>query len=306
MIAHWRSRYEKAFLTIARAVTVGAAYVSATPIPGLTSSFVAIFTALLPFDIMVASARPPISVRDWEKFFAVLRPRILSTASTLLKGVTVGAVIGSLALLGLPKVIGAVLTSGLSYVWAVGTRHAISTYVSILSGLALFERLSSLDAVETVRIIQEIISVTITSGGGTFTALIAGWGVGLITGAVTRAFLSRPYRSLRSSAYELPIEMRPFNEVLHVGEKSLVVSAKVEEGAPVAHRSLAESNLREKWRTTVLSVKRGDEELVMPKGAVVLLPGDELMLLTDRDQSAEMYDQFKAPAEEPVRETSVE
>ena len=82
------------------------------------------------------------------------------------------------------------------------------------------------------------------SAGGTFTALVMGWGIGLITGALTRLFLSRPYRSLRSSAYEAPLEMRPFNEVVHVGERSLVVSAVVEEGAPLAGLTLAESGLR--------------------------------------------------------------
>lgn len=289
-----RDKYEKVFLIFARAVTVGIAYVSAIPIKGLTSSFVAIFTALLPFDLIVASAHPLVRFQEWKNFFSVLRPRVLSTASTLFKGIMVGTAIGILGIFGLPRVLGVVLTSGLAYVWAVHTRHAISTYVSILSGLALFERLIALEVVGTVPIVQEILGVIASSGGGTFLGLIAGWIVGLITGSVTRLFLSRPYRSLRSAAYDLPLEKRPFDEVLQIGQTSLLVVAKVEEKAPVAHLTLAESNLREEWHTMVLSVKRGGEEFVMPKGSFVILPGDELVMLTEREFVDSLHQQLKA------------
>lgn len=300
MIGWERSKYERIWLAFARAVTVGTAYVVTQFIPGSTSSFVAIFTSLLPFDIFVALVRPPLRPKDWEQFFTVLRPRIVSTAVTLGKGVSVGAGVGIAAIVGLPYWIGAVLTSGLAYVWAVETRHAISTFIAVISGLSLFERLSNLQAVETWPIILETAQAIALSAGGTFTALVMGWGIGLITGALTRLFLSRPYRSLRSSAYEAPLEMRPFNEVVHVGERSLVVSAVVEEGAPLAGLTLAESGLREKWGTTILSIKRNDDELVMPKGPERLLPGDQVMLLTQRDQSPKMLDQFKAKPVEPA------
>ncbi|HLS90191.1 MAG TPA: TrkA C-terminal domain-containing protein [Limnochordia bacterium] len=294
MIRWDRSRYERTWLILSRAITVGIAYVSTQFIPGSTSSFVAIFTSLLSFDLFVAMARPPLRPSDWEQFFEALRPRILSTAITLGKGVLVGAVIGICAILGLPYWIGAVLTSGLAYVWALNTRHAISTFVSVIAGLSLYERLSHLEAVETLAIVKESAAAIALSTGGTFTALVMGWSVGLLTGGLTRLFLSRPYRSLKSAAYELPLEMRPFNEVVHVGERSLVASATVEEGAPLAYRSLAESGLKEKWGTTILSIKRDGEEIVMPKGTTVLLPGDQVMLLTERDQSPAMLDQFRA------------
>lgn len=295
MIRLKRDKYERRFLALARALTIGAAYVCATPIPGLTSSFVAIFTSLLPFDLIVASMRPPVGPSEWKHLFGVLRPRILSTASTLLQGVSLGAVIGILTVLGLPSVIGAVLTAGLAYTWAFNTPHVISAYVALISGLALFERLAALEAVETVRIAEEIGSVIATAGSGTFLALIAGWGVGLITGSATRLLLSRPYRSLRSAAYEPPIEKRPFNEVLRVGEQAVLISLRVEEGAPVAHRSLAESNLRERWHTTVLLIRRESEEHALPKGSAVLLPGDELLLIAAKDQLQHLYEQFQTP-----------
>jgi len=284
---------------LARAITVGAAYVVVSPIPGLTSSFVAIFTALLPFDIFVALASPLVRLRDWEQFLVVLKPRVLSTASTLAKGIVVGAFFGILTLFGFPIVLGAVFTAGLAYVWALETRHAISTYVSIISGLALFERLSGLEVIETAQIVSETAFAIALSVGGTFTALIAGWGVGLVGGSVTRIFLSRPYRSIRSSAYELPLAMRPLREVIHVGEKSVVASAKVEEGALLAHRTLAESGLRETWGTTILSIKRKGDEVVMPKGDATLLPGDQVMLITESEHASSVFDQFKAPAAEP-------
>lgn len=294
MIGWERSKYERAWLTFARAVTVGTAYFLTHSIPGSTSAFVAIFTSLLPFDIFVALVRPPLRPKDWEQFFIVLRPRVISTAVTLAKGVAVGAVVGIAAIVGLPYWIGAVLTSGIAYVWALETRHAITTFVAVISGLSLFERLTNLEAVETWPIVFETVQTITFYAGGTFTALAIGWIIGLISGAVTRLFLSRPYRSVRSSAYEAPLEMRPFNEVVHVGERSLVASAVVEEGAPLAYLTLAESGLKEKWHTTILSIKRNQDEIVMPKGSERLLPGDQVMLLTERDQSPAMLDQFKA------------
>lgn len=302
-----RDKYEKALLTLARSITVGAAYVSATPIPGLTSSFVAIFTSLLPFDMLVASARPPFKRDDWRRFITVLRPRVLSTAVTLLKGVAIGAAVGISTLLGVPDIVGAVLTVGMAYVWARRTPYAISSYVAILSGLALFERLSSLEIVATVPIVTEIVGVILRSGGGTFLALLAGWGVGFITGSITRTFLSRPYRSVHSAAYDLPMEMRPFNEVLHVGGKSVVVTTRVEAGAAAAGKSLADMRLRDEWNTTVLSIKRGDEEIVMPRGAVVLQPEDGLTLLTEEDASSDVFAFFearRAPADSTAKSSS--
>lgn len=290
-----RADYEPGLLVLARAFTVGVAYVSASPIPGLTSSFVAIFTSLLPFDMIVASARPPISVDEWNGLVAMVRPRIVATAITLLKGVAIGAIMGIGVVLGLSHQLGAVFTAGLSYIWALSTRHNISTYVALLSGLALFDRLAHLDAVETVRVLQEIATAILSSGGGTFMALIAGWIVGLLTGSVTRVVLSKPYRSLRSSAYDLPMEMRPFNEVLHIGENSFILTGTVEADASLAGLSLAESRLRQRFGATVLAVNRNGDEIVMPKGDLVLAVGDELTLLTPREHSPDVYAQLHGP-----------
>ena len=135
---------------------------------------------------MVASTHPPLRLADWKHFFLVLWPRVVSTAITLLKGVAVGAVFGIVGLLGLPFVIGAVLTSGLAYVWASSTRHNISTYVALIGGLSLFERLASLEVVETWTVIREIATTIVLAGGGTLLGLALGWGVGFVVGSVTR------------------------------------------------------------------------------------------------------------------------
>src|SRR5690606_4982071 len=113
-----REKYERALLILARAVSVGFAYVLAAPIPGLTSSFVAIFMSLIPFDLMVAAPRPLLSVNEGKQLVTVVRPRLRSTAVTLLKGVTVGIGLGALTLLGFPETMGRALTAGLAYVWA--------------------------------------------------------------------------------------------------------------------------------------------------------------------------------------------
>lgn len=289
-----RERYELALLTLARAVTIGMSYVSAVPIPGLTSSFVAIFTSLLPFDIMVASSRPPVRLEDWRHFFGVLWPRVESTAITLLKGVAVGTVLGIAALLGLPFLAGAVLTSGLAYVWASTTRHNISTYVALIGGLSLFERLAELEVVETWAVIRAIVGTVALSGGGTMLGLGFGWLIGFVVGSITRLFLSRPYRSLQSAAYDPPLERRPFAELMRLSDRTVVAMVKVEEGAAVAHQSLTALDLPAKWQTTVLSVKRRDEEIVTPHGSFVLEPGDELFILTDRDFAEAVKQQFKA------------
>lgn len=303
MMRFQRDRYEVALLTLARAVTVGMAYVSSVPIPGLTSSFVAIFTSLLPFDIMVASTRPPLRLEDWRHFFGVLWPRVESTAITLLKGVAVGTVFGIAALLGLPFPVGAVLTSGLAFVWAAMTRHNISTYVALIGGLTLFERLAALEAVDTWAVIRAIVGTVVLSGGGTFLGLGFGWIIGFVVGSVTRLFLSRPYRSLQSAAYDPPLERRPFAELMRLSDRTAVAAVTVEEGAPAANRSLAALELPARWHTTVLSVKRGDEEIVMPRGDFVLRPGDELFILTDRDYAEAVKWQFKPADPAPASAT---
>lgn len=305
-----REKYERALLILARAVSVGFAYVLAAPIPGLTSSFVAIFMSLIPFDLMVAAPRPLLSVNEGKQLVTVVRPRLRSTAVTLLKGVTVGIGLGALTLLGFPETMGRALTAGLAYVWATRTPHLISSYVAIMSGLSLYEGIQGLlhaeippelAGLETPlalggAALWTIARDTLFSAAGTFLGMAIGWAVGGAVGSVTRLFLSRPYRSLQSQAYEQPITKKPFDQVLHIGEQNVLVTTVVETGAPLAYRSLAEARLRQEFRATVLQVQRADEEVAMPPGSFVLLPGDELLVLVVREMLEELRSQLQAPA----------
>ena len=54
--------------------------------------------------------------------------------------------------------------------------------------------------------------------------------------------LSRPYRTLQSSAYRAAVEHRRFSDILHLSDRTMLAS--VRGGAVVAHRSLAELDLR--------------------------------------------------------------
>lgn len=290
-----RTDYEPVLLTVLRAFTAGAAYVAASPARGLTSSFVAIFGSVLAFDMIIASTRPPVRQTDWQQLIARLLPRIVGTTITLLKGVAVGAVMGVAVIVGMPAMLGAVFTPGLSYMWALSTRNNISNFVAILSGLALFEQLSTLEAAGTVQILQVVFAAVVSSGGSTFLALMAGWIVGLLTGSIVRPMLSKPYRSLRSAAYDLPLEMRPFNEVLQIGQNNVIITARVARDAPLADVMLADSRLGERWDVTVLTIKRGSEEYIMPTGEVFFMPGDNVTLLTPRAHAEELREQFRRP-----------
>jgi len=310
-----REKYERAFLVLARAVTVGLAYFIASPIPGLTSSFVAIFMSLLPFDLMVAAPRPLWSRQEWRQSLTVMRPRLRATAVTLLKGVSVGAAFGILAVLGFPRTLGAVLTTGLAYVWATRTPHLVSSYVAIISGLSLYELLAQVPDFEVPAALAPlpetgakglaVLWVALTniffSAGGTFLGMALGWIVGALTGSVTRLFLSRPYRSLQSQAYDPPVTKKPFDQVLPISDRDALFTGRVEERAPLARRALAECRLRERYQATVLSVRRGEHEVVMPTGAFVILPGDELLMLARREHLDEVRAQLEAaPEGEPA------
>ncbi|HLT58681.1 MAG: hypothetical protein LOD91_01830 [Limnochordales bacterium] len=307
-----REKFERAFLLLARACTVGLAYVLASPIEGLTSSFVSIFMSLLLFDLMVAAPRPLLSVQEWKQFLEIVRPRVRSTAVTLLKGLAVGLFFGTLTVLGLPEMLGAVLTVGLAYVWATRTPYVISSYVAIMSALALFENMAMVAALEEADLPRDIVAdlgpgsrailyalqvvwTSLESGTGTFLGLMAGWVVGAVTGFITRRFLSRPYRSLQSQAYDLPIAKKPFDQVMPVGDSSVLFRERVQAGAPVAYQSLAQSQLRERYGATVLAVRRAGEDVVAPPGSFVLMPGDEVLVLVDAGQAAAVQDQLHAP-----------
>ncbi len=118
----------------------------------------------------------------------------------------------------------------------------------------------------------------------TFLALLIGWLVGIVIGSFTRLFLPRGYRSVKSSAYEQPLWMRSFRDVLHLGEDTVLLQIELSEESALAYHSLAEVGLSKDLGVQVLSIIRSPEEIIAPKGADVLLPLDQLVVIVPAGQ----------------------
>lgn len=270
-------------ISFARAFTVGLAYYSVHNFPGLTSSFVAIFVALLPFDLMVAMPNLKTRWAAVKQIILVVIPRISATALTLLKGLLIGIAFGTITRLGLPVFFGAVLTAGLGYSIAVATKGNISGYVGMIAGLSVFGEIVTAPLVAE-ELLGTVLKVSLIVSYGTFGALLAGWGVGLLVGILTRLCLPRGYRYLKSSAYDQPLEYKPFNEVMGTGDNMTLVSLTVQEGSEFAWRTLAQIAIKERFYAHVLSIQRGHEHITSPGGKDYLLPHDEVVIWVPKHQ----------------------
>lgn len=287
-----KNKWTIRFIVSARAFAVGTAYYLVKGIPGLTSSFVAIFVALLLFDLTVAMPKFSLKLKYWLDLFDVILPRVSGTALTLVKGIFIGFVFGGLVQLGLPPFFGAVFTIGLGYHAAVEVKGNISSYVGILSGLTVFEQIIQIPALSPT-LIPDIGGTVLTITYATFTALFTGWLCGVSVGAVTRLFLPRGYRSKRSSAYELPLYLQPLKTVLHTDDDMAVVKMLVEERSPLAYQPLYKSGLRENYNTSVLSIIRGPKDTIVPMGDDVIHPGDTLVLIIPTIYAREVLELMK-------------
>ncbi|NLM68956.1 MAG: hypothetical protein GX177_03020 [Firmicutes bacterium] len=279
-----RPSWSVRLIVVMRALTVGLAYFLIIDMPGLTSSFVAIFVGLLAFDLIVAMPKFSFRLKHWRELITLLLPRITGTTITLSRGLFIGAVVGGLAQLGLPVFLGGVLTIGLGYNMAERVKGNISTYVGMLAGLTVYDQIIRIPQLSPTLLMDmggTILQVVYT----TFTALFVGWFCGLITGILTRLILPRGYRTVRSSAYDPPLSMQPINKVLHADETTSLVKLIVSETSPLAYKNLAESGLRETYQTTVFAIYRKDQDVVAPKGQEQILPGDTLVLIMPTEQS---------------------
>lgn len=275
-------------IVVMRAFTVGLAYFLIIDMPGLTSSFVAIFVALLPFDLIVAMDKFSLKPKHWRALFTLLLPRVTATTITLARGLIIGAVVGVLTQLGLPVFLGGVLTIGLGYHVALKVKGNISTYVGMLGGLTVFDQIIHIDQLSPTLLMDiggTILQVVYT----TFTALFVGWACGVVTGIATRLLLPRGFRSVLSSAYEQPLKMQPVKDVLHADENHTLVKLVIPETSPLAHKVLAESGLRENYQANVLAIYRKGQDIVEPKGQDQILPGDTLVLVMPASQTDRVY-----------------
>ncbi|MFB5065627.1 MAG: cation:proton antiporter regulatory subunit [Candidatus Wallacebacter cryptica] len=279
-----RQSWNVCLIVVMRALTVGLAYFLIIDMPGLTSSFVAIFVGLLAFDLIVAMPKFSLRPKHWRELVTLLLPRITGTTITLARGLIIGAVVGGLAQLGLPVFLGGVLTIGLAYNMAERVKGNISTYVGMLAGLTVYDQIIRIPQLSPTLLMDmggTILQVVYT----TFTALFVGWACGVVTGVFTRLILPRGYKTVRSSAYDPPLSMQSIKSVLHVDETTSLMRVEVTEFSPLAHKTLAESGLRENYQATVFAIYRKEKDIVGPKGQEQLLPGDTLVLIMPTEQS---------------------
>lgn len=281
---HRGSKLTIAFILTARAIVVGVAYYLVREIPGLPSSFVAVFAGFLAFDIIVAMPKFSLRIKHWVQMIVVLLPRLSATALALSAGLGLGGLFGALTKIGLPVVAGAVLSLGLAYSAAERIKANISSYVGMISAIALFDqivRLESLSETWWYDLGGPILQMVY----GTFVGLVMGWFVGVCVGVITRLFLPRGYRSVRSSAYERPLWMRSFRDVTRFGDDMVVMQVEVGDGAPIAYRTLAELQLASIYGIRVLSIFRTPEEVISPRGEDVILPTDQLTVVLPAEQA---------------------
>lgn len=280
------------FILIMRSIVVGLAYYLVRGVPGLTSSFVAIFVGFLAFDLIVSMPKFSLRLRYWKELLFLVMPRISATALTLGAGLFLGVLFGALTKVGLPIVVGAVFTLGLSYSVAGEVKGNISSYVGMVAGIEMFDRIEGL-SFRGDEWLQDLAGPAGQMFYGTFLALLIGWLAGVAIGSLTRLFLPRGYRSLKSSAYNQPLWMRSFREVIHLDQDKILLQIELSEQSPLVYRTLAEIGLGRELGIQVLSIIRSPEEIITPRGADVLLPLDQLVVILPTDQTNTLFELTK-------------
>ncbi|HBN96452.1 MAG TPA: hypothetical protein DDZ66_09120 [Firmicutes bacterium] len=271
------------FIMVMRSIVVGVAYYLVREIPGLTSSFVSIFVGFLAFDMIVAMPKFSFRFRHLRDLSLLLLPRISGTALSLGGGLALGVLFGSLTKVGVPVLVAAVFVIGLSYSLSARIKGNISSYVGMIAAVDMFDRIVRLEYF-TEYWVQDLAGPAGTLIYSTFLALLIGWLVGIVIGSLTRLFLPRGYRSVKSSAYEQPLWMRSFRDVMHLDDDRVLLQIELSEDSALAYHSLAEVGLGRDLGVQVLSIIRSPDEITSPKGADVLLPLDQLVVVVPGHQ----------------------
>ncbi|HPT83516.1 MAG TPA: TrkA C-terminal domain-containing protein [Limnochordia bacterium] len=287
-----RKKLAIVFISAMRAIVVGVAYFLVRDLPGLTSSFVSIFSGFLSFDLIVAMPKFSIRLRHLKDLFVVLLPRMSATALSLAGGLVVGVLFGGLTRLGLPVLAGAVLTVGVSYSFASQVKGSISSYVGLVSAVEMFDRIGRISSF-TDEWLQDLAGVAGQLVYGTFLALLMGWLVGIMIGIATRLFLPRGYRTVKSPAYAQPLWMRSFKDVTHFGEDKVLLQIELSEDSPLVYHTLAEVGLGRDLGVQVISIIRSPQEIISPRGSDVLLPLDQLVVVAPSAQAQNLISLMK-------------
>ena len=272
------------FILVARSIVVGVAYYLVSGLPGVTSSFVAIFVGFLAFDLIVAMPKFSLRLKHWKSMVFLVLPRISATAIALAAGLAMGIIFGALTKIGLPVVVGAVLSLGLSYNIANAIKGNISGYVGMISGIAMFDEIVHLEALSEEWIL-DLAGPAAQVFYGTFMALVLGWFVGVVVGSITRLFLPRGYRSVKSQAYNQPLRMRSFRDVTQLGDDMVVLQVEVDDASPLAYQTLGEANIGSELGIHVVSLIRSPEEVISPRGEDIILPTDQLVVVAPVEQT---------------------
>lgn len=272
------------FILVMRSIVVGTAYYFVRGLSGLTSSFVSIFVGFLAFDLIVATPKFSLRLKHCGELFLLLLPRISATAISLAAGLLLGIGFGTFTKFGLPVLIGAIFTLGLSYSISAEVKGNISNYVGMIAGIEMFDQITRLDYFPDYWL-QDLGGPAGRLVYGTFLSLFIGWLVGIAVGSITRLFLPRGYRSLKSTAYSQPLWMRSFREVVHLDENKILIQVELSEDSPFAYKNLAEIGLGRDYGVQVLSIIRSPQEVVSPRGSDVLLPLDQLVMVLPSEQT---------------------
>lgn len=266
-----------------RSIMVGLAYYMVRELPGLTSSFVAIFVGFLAFDLIVSLSKFSLHFKHLKDLFLLVLPRISGTSLSLGTGLLLGIIFGGLTKVGLPVLIGAVFTLGLSYSLSAEFKGNISNYVGMIAGIELFDQIRRLEYWGE-EWLQELAGPAGRMIYSTFLALLIGWCIGIIIGSLTRLFLPRGYRTIKSNAYNQPLWMRSFQDVTKLGGNRVLLQVELSAESPLANYSLAESKLGSELGIHVLSIIRPPHEVLSPRGSDILLPMDQLVVVLPSEQ----------------------
>lgn len=273
----------------ARAVTIGLAYYNVSGIPGVTSSFLSILGSMLLFDTCVAMERLAKGYVDLQRIVKEIIPQALATGYVLIKGLAVGVLFGFLVKLGLPVVLGTVLTMGIAYTISELTPKNMSDYVGLIGALAIYNKVLALPDIRDLSgFYAALADITWTNGTGTFLALLGGMAIGTVTGFLTRAVLPRGYRSKHSRAYCRPVDLQPFREVIELERGRVTAHVVLSANSPFAHKSLAETGLLSKLQARVLAIQRDTGTIPLPQGSDVLEPGDSVIVLAPVERITEI------------------
>jgi len=281
-------------IRLVRAMTAGLAYYFVIDIPGLTSSMVAIFVAVLLFDLMISLEEVRGGWSVWKGVVKIVIPHAAATALTLVYGLAIGGIAALSVYFGMPVFVGAILTVGLSYSIAERTPNRTSRSVGIVGGLAVFDKTYRIAT--TREFFIQAGPVIVSTIYGTFAALIVGWTIGILLGFLTRLLLPRGYKSVLSSAYDRPLMLRPVQEVLHLDEDYLLTTIEVGVGAEMEGRSLAAADLRQRCEAWVLRLDREGTKTSLPGGEDKLQAGDMLLVYLPKLRKADLEQLFEPRA----------